>query len=145
MGRIFLGAGAVFGLVALAIGPPIVVLALLVFFGTFWGAFMYLLVVRRITRAAAAGATVALPTSRRESAEETRHRLVRQMAFQLIALGVFVAVFPTLQIHHHAVAFAPAFAGGAALSMGVAMLASRRWLRGWEDEHFRLPTARATL
>jgi hypothetical protein len=135
MGSWFLVGGVAFGIAAVVIGPPLLALVLLCSFGALWGISMYLLIVRRYARGAAVAASVAPITPERETLEETRRRVFRTTALIFGAMAVFIAVFPTSQVHHHAVAFSAPFASGASLSMGIADLAVSRWLRRWEDEH----------
>jgi hypothetical protein len=120
--------GLVFGLVAIAVEPPIKALFLLTFFGVFFGIWMHLLVVRRMARRAVAEATP-LGHCECETDEATLRRTARMMGLQAAGLIVIVLVVglwggPGLP-----------FASGAFLGMGASMIATSRWLRGWEDEH----------
>ncbi len=134
LGNWLLVSGMLFGIAAVVIGPPLVALFLLCVFGAIWGASMYVLVVRRTARAAAVGASRTPITPERETVNETRRRTFRTAALMFGPLAIWIAAFPTIQVHHHAVAFTAPFASGAILGMGISLLVLSRWLRRWENE-----------
>lgn len=126
IGLACLATGAAFGVVAVFVESPPRALFSLAFFGVFFGAAMHLFVVRRNV-AAAVQSLPPPPTPDREARGATVRRVLLDTAMTSGALALVVLAFGR-----------PGFAGGAALGMGAALLATSRWLEKWQRDRSAL-------
>jgi hypothetical protein len=122
----YLAVGIAFGFVAVLVEPPLRALFSLSFCAVFFGAAMYLFAVRRNV-AAAVESPLLPPTTEREARGATVRRVVLGMALTSGALMIVVLVFGR-----------PAFAGGAALGMGGALISASHWLGRWQRDRSAL-------
>lgn len=126
IGLAYLAVGAAFGFLAVAVESLPRALFSLAFFGVFFGAGMYLFVVRRNV-AAAVESPPPPPTTDREARGATVRRVVLDVALTSGALMIVVLVFGRA-----------GFASGASLGMGGALTATSYWLEHWQRERSAL-------
>jgi len=120
IGIAYLASGSGFGLFAVLAGSTLEALFTLLFFGSFFGAAMYLFTCQRNVIAAVESLGPP-PTAARETRSATLLRIARDLSLTCALLVVLSLVSGR-----------PDYAGGALLGMGGALLLTSAWLHRWQ-------------
>jgi hypothetical protein len=123
MGGLSVGAGVLFGGVAVATHKPVATVMGFLFGAAIFGGFMYLLSYRRFVRKAVTEAPDVSNAVRESSSSTKRRSSLRTLGIVVVMSGL-------------ALAFGnPLIVGAVTAGNGAALLAVSRWISRWEQEH----------